>query len=226
MQSRSVVNRVESPPHPPLALFTLHLHPISSPTSLSIPMKHQEPDFSIHLPPPRVALILNLIVRPQMPLSIALATPKWIVTARICRLDASWIICAALRRDAAILHLYVFARGAVVARLGSGRMRTITRSRAVAVRHVVRRGGGAGAGRVYVSLCGVAVGRGGVVVGALVGGIEVSKRVQRAVRGEVVEAVVRGRVVVGGAVAVARAIARAVARTVAVAGAGIGYWGV
>jgi hypothetical protein len=151
-----------------------------------------------------MALVLNLIVRSQMPLAIPLTAPKRIVAPCIRRLDAPGVVRATLRRDSAVLHLYVFARGAVVARLGRGRMRTATRSCAMAVRHVVCRSRGAGAWRVHVGLRGVAVGRGGGVVGALVGGVEVSKRVQRAVQGEVVEVAVRGGVVVVG---IARAVA-------------------
>jgi hypothetical protein len=189
MTSRNVVNRVVfhllshllplPPIQPPLRMPS---HVLPYPT-LSLPMKHQEPNLRIHLPPPRMALVLNLIVRSQMPLAIPLTAPKRIVAPCIRRLDAPGVVRAALRRDSAVLHLYVFARGAVVARLGRGRICTATCSCAMAVRHVVCRGRGAGAGRVHVGLRGVAVGRGGGVVGALVGGVEVSKRVQRAVQG-------------------------------------------
>jgi hypothetical protein len=212
MTSRNVVNRVVfhllshllplPPVQPPLRMPS---HALPYPT-LSLPMEHQEPNLGIHLPPPRMALILNLIVRSQMPLPVPLTAPKRIVAPCIRRLDAPGVIRAALRRDSAVFHLYVFARGAVVARLGRGRMRTATCSCAMAVRHVVcrSRSRGAGAWRVHVGLRGVAVGRGGGVVGALVGGVEVSKRVQRTVQGEVVEVAVYGGVVVIG---IARAVA-------------------
>jgi hypothetical protein len=119
-------------------------------TALSLPMKHKKPNLRIHLPPPRMALILNLIVRSQMPLAVPLTAPKRIITARIRRLNASWIVRASLGRNTPILHLYVFARSS----MGTCRCwcrRDSGATSHVAVGHMVRCRGSRRAGTRWVA---------------------------------------------------------------------------
>jgi hypothetical protein len=155
-------------------------------------MKDQEAHLRVHLPSSRVTLVLDLIVRPQMPLAVPLTTPERIVAARICRLDPPRVVRAALRCDPAALHLKVLASRFMVARC---RLRIASGAR-VAIRHMIRGScrRRTGAGRIDVSLSSVAIAWDRVVVGPLIRVIEVSKRVQRTIQIVIVVAAVRRRV--------------------------------
>jgi hypothetical protein len=172
-------------------------------------VEDKEPHFSVHLPSSRVTLILNLIIRPQMPLAVPLAAPKRVVVACIRRLNPPCTVSTTLSRNSSILQLNVFAHWAVVAYMSRCRRHAnaMAASHCMAIRHMIRRGcsSRARSGRVDVGLCRVAIARRRVVVGPLVRVIEVSKRVQRSIHVVVVVAAVRwaaGGVVTWGAVVI------------------------
>lgn len=73
----------------------------------STTVKDEEAQLSIHKPLTRVALILDLVESPQVPLAITLTAPERVIIARIGRLDLPRAVRPTLRRDPAVLHLYV-----------------------------------------------------------------------------------------------------------------------
>lgn len=77
-------------------------------------MKYKEADISIHHPTTGMALVLDLVVGPEMPLSVDFATPEGIVVACIGWPDLSRIVRATLSRNPPTLHLDVLACGALL----------------------------------------------------------------------------------------------------------------
>ena len=77
-------------------------------------VEDEEADISIHHPSARMTLVLNLIVGPEMPLAVELATPERIVVACICWPDLARVVRATLSRDPPVFHLDVFARGTLL----------------------------------------------------------------------------------------------------------------
>lgn len=79
----------------------------------SLAMENKETHVGVHHPPARLALILDLIVRPQMPITIPLAAPKWVAIAGIGWSNPPRLVCAPLGRDPSIFHLNVLPRWAM-----------------------------------------------------------------------------------------------------------------
>lgn len=170
-------------------------------------MKYQKPNISIHHPSTGVALILNLIVAPEMPFAIQLTTPKRVIVARIGRADFPRIVGTTCSCNTAVFHLDLLTTGRLlgmtvtVAKRGprvshhlwGGMVRL-----GLGVGDVVGCSGGGGAGRVDVRS--VAVGGCRVVVGPLVGVAEVSKRIRGSIETGMVVAAVGGVLVIGGVV--------------------------
>lgn len=164
-------------------------------------MKHQEANLSIHHPASRMTLILNLIVRPEMPLAADFATPEGIVIACISRSNLPGIIGTSLCCNTSILHLNLFAcwAGCVAVTMGKCRPR---------LSHYLRGGCAIAGGRGVCDMIGccwtrridvrrVAVARHCVVISPLVRRIEVSKRVYGTIETGIVVAAVGGVAVVG-----------------------------
>lgn len=167
-------------------------------------MEDQKTLLGVHLPNTRVTLILNLVVRPQMPLAVSLTAPKRVIAACIRWLDAPQIVRTALSRNPSRLGLIVLARRSLCSR---NIVVSIVHTSSMAVLHMIRGRGSrrARSGRVDVSLGRVAVARNRVVVRPLVRGVEVSKRIQRTIHVVVVVAAVSrdvGGVVAGVAIVV------------------------
>jgi hypothetical protein len=113
--------------------------------------------FRIHLPYPRVAMILNLIVWPTMPLAIALTTPKHIVGLRIGGLDLARLIGATLGSYATIFESNVLGSGSGIPdHNGSFVMMSMCMARSVPVRVSMSGAlcGGRARGRVCACGCG------------------------------------------------------------------------
>jgi hypothetical protein len=178
-------------------------------------MEDKEADISIHHPPTRVTLILNLVVGPEMPLAVDLATPERIVVACIRWPDLSRVVCTTLSRDPPVLHLDVFARGTLLCvtvhvcwpglpdRPRGGCREALW----LAVRNLVGRGSCTWSR--WIDMCRIAVARYRVVVSPLVGVIEVSKWIQRAIQVVVVVAIataIGGVRIVGGIVGLGEVI--------------------
>lgn len=175
-------------------------------------MEDQETDFSVHHPPTWMALVLDLVVRPEMPLAVDLATPERIIVTCVCRPNLSRVVGTTFCCNPAVLQLDVFARramGCVTMSIGwpslpqhMGGRRGISLS--LAVCHMVGRCSRSLTGWVDMRCIAIAGNR--VIVSPLVGVIEVSKRIQRAIQVVVVVAIataiggirVTGRIVVGG----------------------------
>jgi len=83
-------------------------------TLRSCAMEDEEANISIHHPSARMTLVLNLVVGPEMPLAVELATPERIVVACICWPNLARVVRSTLSRDPPILHLDVFARGTLL----------------------------------------------------------------------------------------------------------------
>lgn len=176
----------------------------------SVAVEDEETQLSVHQPSSRVALVFDLVERPQMPLAVTLLAPEGIIVARISRLDPPRVVRASLCRNPPVFHLDVFARRALGchrSRLGNTANVGITRRTSMAVRDMVGRSrrGCTRSRRIDIGLRRVAIARCVVVVSPLVRVIEVSKRVQRAIQAIVVvtavcraiSGVVRWAVVVG-----------------------------
>jgi hypothetical protein len=67
--------------------------------------------FRIHLPKSRVTMILNLVVRPTVPVAVALPTPEHVVRFRIGGLDLARPIGATFGSYTTIFELNVLGRG-------------------------------------------------------------------------------------------------------------------
>jgi hypothetical protein len=77
-------------------------------------MEDEEANVSVHHPTARMTLVLDLVIGPEMPLAIDLTTPERIVIACIGWPDLSRVVSTTLSRNPPVLHLDVFARGALV----------------------------------------------------------------------------------------------------------------
>lgn len=178
-------------------------------------MEDQKADISVHHPPTRMALVLDLIVRPEMPLAIDFSAPKGIVVARIRRPDLTGIICTTLCRDPAVLHLNILARWALSTMTVNVRWPRLSDyvvwgliGLCTTIGDMVCSGCCSTAG--WVDMRRVAIVRHRIVVGPLVRSIEVSKRIHRAIQVVIVVAIaatvaaaigIRVGIVVGGIVA-------------------------
>ena len=76
---------------------------------LSTPVEDKVALLCVHEPSARVALILDLVQGPEVPLAVALAAPERVVVTSIGRLDVAGAVRTALGRNTSILHLNVFA---------------------------------------------------------------------------------------------------------------------
>jgi hypothetical protein len=151
-------------------------------------MKHKISNLSIHQPLPRVALILNLVVSPQMPLAAALTAPEGVIRTGISWHDLPRAVGSSFGRNTTILHLVVFAGRAVRGGCGA---RERCSSGGVAVCDVICCGRSRGrSGRV--DICSLAVGGHRLIEGPLERRIKVSKRVHCSIQAIVVEASVAG----------------------------------
>ena len=150
--------------------------------SSSAAVEDKEAQLSVHKPLTRVALVLDLVEGPEMPLAVALAAPEGIVLASIGRLDLPCAVRSALCCDPPVLHLDVFASRSVSARSPglSHRRRWRRRDWDMAVGDVVGSRRCSGTRRVDVSRMTVARHR--VVVRPLKWRIKVSKWVHRAIQ--------------------------------------------
>jgi hypothetical protein len=135
-----------------------------------------------------MTLILNLIVRPQMPLAAALTAPEGVVGTGIGWHDLPRAVGSSLGCNAAALRLVVFARRAGWSGCG---VRNRCSSRGVAVGDVICRGRGRGRPR-WVDICSLTVGGHRLVVGPLEWRIKVSERVHCAIQARVIVAPVAG----------------------------------
>jgi hypothetical protein len=151
-------------------------------------MEHEISNLSIHQPLPRMTLILNLIVRPEMPLAAALTAPEGVVGAGIGWHDLPRAVGSSLGCNAAALRLVVFARRPD--RSGCG-VRNRCGSWGVAVGDVICRGCGRGRPG-WVDVCSLAVGGHRLIVGPLKRRIKVSERVHCSIQAIVVVASVAG----------------------------------
>jgi len=80
----------------------------------SCAVEDEEANVSIHHPSARMTLVLNLVVGPEMPLAVELATPERIVVACICWPNLARVVRTTFSRDPPILHLDVLARGTLL----------------------------------------------------------------------------------------------------------------
>ena len=177
-------------------------------------MEDQKSDISVHHPPTRMALVLDLIVRPEVPLASDFSAPKGIVVARVCRPDLTGMICSTLCCNPPVLHLNILARWTLSTMTVDVRWPSLSDhvvwglvGLRVAVGDMVCSGCCSTAG--WIDMRRVAIVRHRVVVSPLVRGIEVSKRVHRAIQVVIVVAIaaavataigIRVRIVVGGVV--------------------------
>jgi hypothetical protein len=151
-------------------------------------MEHEISNLSVHQPLPRMALVLNLIVCPQMPLAAALTAPEGVVGTGVGWHDLSRTVGSSLGCNAAALHLIVLARRAD----WSGcNVRKRCGSRGVAIGNVICRGCGRGRPG-WVDVCSLAVGGHRLIVGPLEWRIKVSERIHCAIQAIVVVASVAG----------------------------------
>lgn len=76
---------------------------------MSAPVEDEVAQLSVHEPSTGVALILDLVEGPKVPLAVALAAPERIVVTSVGGLDVAGAVRTALGRNTSILHLDVFA---------------------------------------------------------------------------------------------------------------------
>lgn len=154
-------------------------------TMVSASVEDEEALLGVHEPLTRVALVLNLVEGPEMPLAVAFAAPEGIIVTSISRLDIASAVRTALGCNASILHMDIFSWVGVRACGPHWSWRRSSDS-SMAVGDMIRGRRRSRARRIDVS--GVAVRRYRVVVRPLIRRIEVSKWVHGAIESVVVVA--------------------------------------
>lgn len=74
-------------------------------------MENKKTDLGIHLPAPRLTVVLDIVVASQVPLTILFAAPKQVVGFRVSRLDLARLIRSMSSSYASIFECNILRRG-------------------------------------------------------------------------------------------------------------------